>query len=310
MFDISTNIRADIRASSIPADGQRKDRMRSGLIGSSALHVLAALLVVFILPLLTLAPPRQEQIVAINLVRLGEKTTAPWAAKIAPLPQEKARIAANEPPAQAVPAPQTPPPEAVTQQRNKAGSTAQRSAASAQEQKPEIPMPLNRSDRDAFSAVKPGEQPSPATDLGERLKMLARLRQPAPPVPANPRQQNGSGYSDATAASSQAEHARDAAYGVKDFIRAQVERHWYTNGDTAKAGDWVVRIHIVLNPSGQVDKAEIVDDPRFSTDRNYRDFAISARNAVLLSSPLIVPEGDYDIARDVVVDFNARRDLQ
>jgi len=129
----------------------------------------------------------------------------------------------------------------------------------------------------------------------------------APPMPPNPRQQNGSGESDATAASANSAAALNATYRVKDFIRAQVMRRLNTDCNALKCGDWVVAIHIVLRPDGRISTAEIVDNSHLSSDSAYRDFAISARDAVLLSSPLTLPPGAYDIAKDIVVDFSSRQ---
>ena len=97
---------------------------------------------------------------------------------------------------------------------------------------------------------------------------------------------------------------------MKDFIRAQVERRWNPGGKLSKGADWIVAVHIVLGPDGDVRRADIVGDPRHSTDDAWQDFARSARNAVLLSSPLIVSADDYDIAKDIVVDFDAREVLR
>src|SRR5579872_915043 len=89
--------------------------MTGGLIGSSMLHVLVVLLILFGLPRLPQSPP-QAMIMAVNLVRLGEKTAAPSSPERAPLPQEKAREVAKLEPAQPVPDAQTPPPQAAQHQ--------------------------------------------------------------------------------------------------------------------------------------------------------------------------------------------------
>ena len=52
--------------------------------------------------------------------------------------------------------------------------------------------------------------------------------------------------------------------------------------------------------------AEIVDNSR-AGDPAYRALAMSARNAVLLSSPLALPPGRYEEVRDVVLDFDPRK---
>jgi hypothetical protein len=157
--------------------------------------------------------------------------------------------------------------------------------------------------------AEPQQRVSPADALAARLKMLAQLRQPLSPMPPNPRLQDGRGESSVTAASVPG-HATDATYAVKDFIRAQVERRWNLHGNTAAAKSWTVSIRIALDPDGRVLAAEIVDDPRLRDNDAYRDFALSARNAVLLSSPISLPLGVYDLAKDIVVDFDPRQVLR
>jgi hypothetical protein len=42
----------------------------------------------------------------------------------------------------------------------------------------------------------------------------------------------------------------------------------------------------------------------------FRDIALSARNAVLLSSPVPLPAGNYPEKMDMVLNFNPRDALQ
>lgn len=283
------------------------DRMRNGLIGSLALHGLALTLIIFGLPWLTHPPAPEERVVPVNLVALAENTTSPSAPAVAPLPQEQAHEVAPAEPSAAVPVPQAAPPPA--EPRAKEASHPELSTAIAPAQKPALPQPAPAPKPASRPAAKP-EPLSAEEALALRLKALAKLRQPAPPMPPEPRQQDGSGNSSLTATSAAAARARDAAYGVKDIIRAQVIRRWNLHRDAVKLGDWTVAIHIVLNPDGKVLRAEIVDDPRYRSDTAYRDFALSARNAVLMSSPLALPAEAYDIARDIVVDFDPKQVLQ
>src|SRR5258708_1185318 len=125
---------------------------------------------------------------------------------------------------------------------------------------------------------------APAAALATKLQCLARLRRPAPPLPSNPRPQEGAGPSNVTASSANAAPGSNATYSVKDFLRAQVERHWYWDRRRlAAAGDWAVSIHLLLNRDGTVAKAEIVDDISHGGNPEYHDLALSARNAALLS---------------------------
>jgi outer membrane biosynthesis protein TonB len=257
------------------------------LVGSLALHVSAALLILFGLPSLVQTPPEAVQIVPIDLVQLGAKTASPPAEEKAALPQEQAAMTATEQPTDPVPVPQAPPPSQAKPLRL------------ADRPKPEAP-----------AAPKPQKQPAPPDDLSARLQSLARLRQPPAPLPPNPRTQEGSGISSATASSDAAALGPQASYSVKDFIRAQVERHWYLDKAALRAGATAIAIHMVINRDGSVGKAEIVDDPRFGSDADLYALALSARNAVLLSSPLTLPPGRYDDVKDMVLEFDPRKALR
>ncbi|HLY54284.1 MAG TPA: hypothetical protein VKS60_01930 [Stellaceae bacterium] len=286
-----------------PAPRRRPDPIRDGVLGSSIVHMLAALLVIFGLPWLVRAPPPEERIVPINLVLLGSRTAGPASPELAPVPQAQAPEAAPVENRQAVPQEQSPPPAA--RHEGEESALPDKLATVAPAPKGVLPkaVPERKPDKET-SAPRP---PSPEEQLAIRLKAYAQLRQPAPPVPPAPSRQEGTGLSNMTATSAKAGPGLDATYAIKDFIRAQVERRWNLDRAAYKAGDWSVSIHIVMAPDGTVNRAEIVDDPRFPTNALFRDFARSARNAVLLSSPLIIPPGAYDIAKDIVVDFDPRQ---
>ena len=102
---------------------------------------------------------------------------------------------------------------------------------------------------------------------------------------------------------------RQGPFSVKDYVRAQVERRW--NFDLANLGsnDFAVPIHVEITNAGVVLKADIVNSPR-TNDPMYREVAVSARNAVLLSSPISLPGGHYDHVMDMVLDLNPRDALR
>jgi hypothetical protein len=54
-----------------------------------------------------------------------------------------------------------------------------------------------------------------------------------------------------------------------------------------------VLIRIEMTGAGVVTRADIVRDTRLAADKTYQDVARSARNAVLLSSPFVLPAGHY-----------------
>lgn len=131
-------------------------------------------------------------------------------------------------------------------------------------------------------ALVPQHKPPPPDALENRLKQLAQLRQPDSMIPHAENGASDEAGEDGTAGAA-------ASYGVRDFLRAQIERRWSL--DLAHARDVTVRIHVVVAGDGTVTKAEIVDRARYASDAVWRAVALSARNAVLLSSPLRLPAG-------------------
>ncbi len=99
-------------------------------------------------------------------------------------------------------------------------------------------------------------------------------------------------------------------YAVRDLIRAQVERRWAFDVARRKGRDFRIRLHVLFRKNGIVDKAEILDRDRYATDAAFRDIALSARNAVLLSSPLVLPPGDYPDGMEVTLTLNPRDTLR
>jgi len=295
--------RIDVRPLAPASSGTRPDGR--AIVGSTVIHILLILLVVAVTLTGSRQAPPTERIVPVDLVRLGDKTTSAASPVVAALPQQKAPEVAPPKPALAVPVPETPPPPTV--QRRTAESSPPQVLRSSMPQASRIPKSLTNAPSDKTTAARvPSRKPSPADELSARLESLARLRQPEAPVPDDPRQQDGVGASNTTAAKAGTARGLDAAQALKDFIRAQVERRWNVDRSEIKSENWAVSIHILIDPNGQVTQVQIIDDPRFSRDPAYEDFARSARNAVLLSSPLLIPPGLYNVAKDIVIDFDSK----
>jgi hypothetical protein len=148
----------------------------------------------------------------------------------------------------------------------------------------------------------PDRLQQPRDELQIRLETLAKLRQPVTGA--------RSGLSDRSASSNGAALGPGAAYSVKDLVRAQVERRWNLDLEGLGVRNFVVAIHVVLTRDGIVSKAEIVDQLRFNSDATYHSIALSARNAVLLSSPIALPAGAYDDVIDMILNLNPRDALR
>lgn len=141
------------------------------------------------------------------------------------------------------------------------------------------------------------------------VKPPRRPRHPAPTPPAvAPR--NGAAATTRTITPGPGGGGQLGAFNVKDFLRAQIERHWNFDLSSLGASDVVVTIRLSLDPDGSVKNAEIVDDPRYTTNPVFHDIADSARRAVLVSSPLQLPPGTYDTVHDVTLSFDAKEAMR
>jgi outer membrane biosynthesis protein TonB len=180
-------------------------------------------------------------------------------------------------------------PETVSPEGEKAKLPQQRAAETADHPKPQaVPVPK--------------QAPAPGKKLAHKDLEDA---QPDSHREPSPQPQDGTGISNATTGADGLLGGH-AAYGVKDYVRAQIERRWFPQGSALLRNDWVVQLHLQLDGNGDVQKAEIVDGGKMG-DVAYRDFAFSVRNAALLSAPFALPPGLDDAARDMTLDFNPRR---
>jgi len=143
--------------------------------------------------------------------------------------------------------------------------------------------------------------PRPADDLDDRLNQLAKLRAPETDTQA----MRGAGE-DRTDTASDAPGGRDALYSLRDYLRAQIERRW--NIDLSILGERriVVALRVTMKRNGTIAVAEIVDKTRYASDEQFREVAISARNAILLASPIALPAGDYPAETELTLKLDPR----
>jgi hypothetical protein len=148
---------------------------------------------------------------------------------------------------------------------------------------------------------------APVTDaLKAKLEALAKLRQPDVTTPS---EKNGAAGPDKVAKNDDITSGLEGPFSVKDYIRAQVERRWNPYLATLRNSEVSVPIHVEITSAGVVLKAEIVDTAR-AADPDYREVAVSARNAVLLSSPIALPPGHYQDVMDMVLYLNPKDALR
>jgi hypothetical protein len=178
-------------------------------------------------------------------------------------------------------------------------SPQQRLRATVPQQKSPVQKLVRRS---VPAATAPARKPSAQDAVEAQLRSLAHLREPQTNLPVL----DNSGASNVDATSDDAAAGSSAAYSVRDYIRNQAERRWSLNVHRLGGHNFSVLLHIELRPNGIIDKAEIVDKARFASDAVWRDIAISARNAVLLSSPIALPSGQLEMPVNFTLKLNPK----
>ncbi|HEY1837702.1 MAG TPA: hypothetical protein VGG36_08610 [Rhizomicrobium sp.] len=141
---------------------------------------------------------------------------------------------------------------------------------------------------------------APLDNFAARLNALAHLKQVNVPLPALDNAEGADIDSDSGAPGDR------ATYAVRDYIRAQVQRRWSVDFSLPGARSMSVLIRLRMKSDGRVLSAEIVDRHRYKTDVAWREVALSARNAVLLSSPFVLPSGHYRPVMDMTLRFDPK----
>lgn len=178
--------------------------------------------------------------------------------------------------------------------------------------KARVPQPVtpHRAPHEPAAANRPeGTSPTgtkPVDDLETRLHALARLRQPESSL----KPIETPSAADTQATSDDATPGSQSAYAVRDLIRAQVTRRWNFDVAALGTGSFFIALRIVVLKNGTVAQVDILDRERYTKDALYRDIALSARNAVLLSSPLTLPPGAIDYSTEVTLNLNPRDTLR
>ena len=260
-MDLIARLDESFAAAPLAAGDNRVRENGPGLIGSVALHALAALIILLFLSKAQSPQPQTVvRIFPVDIVRFGDRTMSP--------PQE-----------------------------TKSAIPHQRSAR--------IPVPESASPKPPVG-VAPKKIAAPVDELQAKLRSLARLRQPdtsLAPLDDSPN-------SDTDSTSDDAVSGDQALYNVRDFIRAAVVRRWSLNLSMLGTRNYKVQVHVQMTRKGVVTLAEVVDQQRFKTDATYREIALSARNAVWLSSPFALPPGDYHDGMDMILSLNPRDTLR
>lgn len=146
--------------------------------------------------------------------------------------------------------------------------------------------------------TEPEEEADPLASILRNVEELQpqERQQAAAPTPAD---------TDTTPRTSIALQRRAAELG--DLIRDQVASCWRIDGGIQEARSLRVPIRVRLAQDGSVIGEPSVQEPtRYASDGYYRSAADAAVRAVLRCAPLRLPPQDYDIWRDLVLNFDPR----
>ncbi|MSO81133.1 MAG: hypothetical protein EXQ97_05840 [Alphaproteobacteria bacterium] len=285
-----------------------------GTVGSGTLHVALIVMVqVGAASLFSDPPPPPPRIIPIEIVPVGKITTPPppVAAREGPAPQRQAaappppppqpapEVKAPTPPApppvpQAQPTPPPPPPPAPTPQ--------------ARPTPPPEPAPPAAERVEAKPQTKPAP-PAPKRDFNSVLKDLSAKNATPTPAPAVHATAPTTGKPVPTPPAPPTTQASIAEIdALRAAVRQQVELCWSPPTGAREARDLVVRVHIRLDPSGQVRDARVLDSARMALDRFFEAAADAARRAVLNDrcNPLKLPPERYELWREIELTFDPR----
>lgn len=151
---------------------------------------------------------------------------------------------------------------------------------------------------EASAEPEPEEDADPLASIFRNVEDLEpqQVQQAAAPVQAD---------NDAVPRTSIAVQRRAAELG--DLIREQVASCWRIDGGVQEARSLRIPIRVQLSSDGNViGNPTVQERTRYDSDGYYRSAADAAVRAVLRCAPLQLPPQDYDIWRDLVLNFDPR----
>jgi outer membrane biosynthesis protein TonB len=281
------------------------------------LHVVVVVIAFFGLPSLFSPAPVSEQPVVVELVAFEPeakvKPAKPEPPKAIPPPKPARVIPPPPPPLAALPEP-APAPKAKPEPKPK--PKPKRKAEPKPKPKPKAkpkakPKPKPKP-RVAKRVPRPKAKPKPPPDRFQALlKNLAkqskkqRKAEKSPKKPARKKVQ-------VAAAPRPAVVDRRVAAGLAQLVEQQIRECWNIPGGAKGVQEMHIEIRIRLNPDGTLHGMPAVGDARrMKSDPVFRTVAESALRALRnpRCSPLKLPYAEYDIWKDITLNFDPREAL-
>jgi hypothetical protein len=180
------------------------------------------------------------------------------------------------------------------------GGTMGQQASTAPATRLEVARPHPQSAPEP-EGTNPKGTKEPEDELSARLRALAQLKTPDAALPNadNTAAPGGTGSGEG-----------EGNYALKDFVRAQILRHWLPDLSIPGARNLPVMVRLRLHRSGVIDDVVVVDQQRFATDQAFRDMALSARDAALLASPIQWPGGLSQKSQTLTINLDPKAVLR
>ncbi|MGN7661314.1 MAG: cell envelope integrity protein TolA [Anaplasma sp.] len=100
---------------------------------------------------------------------------------------------------------------------------------------------------------------------------------------------------------------RDPALKIASAIKSRFVECWTVPAGAKDVDDMVVKVSLVLAPSGKVIRANVMDKRMYNRDPFFRAMADSALRAVYKCSPLSgLRANSYNLWREIVLTFNPK----
>jgi hypothetical protein len=147
--------------------------------------------------------------------------------------------------------------------------------------------------RPAVAPANAGSRPDgiapPEDELGDKLQALSQLRAPDGPLNLGAGEGTGNG-----------------GLSLRDFIRAQIMRRWIPDLSRNQRRERAVLLRVTVNAAGVITDVFILDRQQFDGDLLFRNMAIGARNAAILTSPVRMPPGNWPASSTVDIALDPR----
>lgn len=140
-------------------------------------------------------------------------------------------------------------------------------------------------------ATKP---PPPEDAVEARIAALSKLQSAASTLPAPDNDGTSGGTGDG------------GGYALADYVRSQILRRWWPDLSSRSARGMPVAMRLKLSRSGVISDIRILDQARFNNDKEFRNMALSARDAAILASPILLPPGQYPAMMDIAITLDPK----